>query len=184
MKPPGLDSEDAEEAGDEGAALAEPVSEFIRFLIAEWEGQGKKLNALAKEARLAKSMPSQIKAGTSGGGFYSAARLAVPLGYRDLPDLVNAAYEWWHSDRKTRPQRRVAGGTSAARASLELVAGGLGYTSDEVDTAAMVASMVRGADAPIPRDTAEELLSRARLFIRDGARSIADLSLKRSRLTR
>lgn len=65
---------------------------------------GKKLYVLAAEANIAKSMPSQIKARTSGASFYSASKLAKPLGFRDLPDLVNAAWTWWHSpDRSQIP---------------------------------------------------------------------------------
>jgi hypothetical protein len=81
----------------------EPVSEFLRTLITKWEADGRKLKDLAKAADLAKSMPSQIKARTSNASFYSASRLAKPFGYRDLPDLVQAAYKWWRSDRSTLP---------------------------------------------------------------------------------
>lgn len=167
------DKGDTHTGEDQGEDVAEPVSEFLRFLIAEWEAEGKLLYVLADQAGLAKSMPSQIKAGTSNASFYSASRLAAPLGYRDLPSLVTAAYAWWKSDRKARPERRGVGGKSAARLSLEAAAAELGYTADEVDTAAMVAAMVRG-DAELSREKAEELLSRARLFIRDGARSVAE----------
>ena len=152
--------------------LAEPVSEYLRFLITEWEDAGKTLKDLAAQAGLAKSMPSQIKARTSNASFYSATKLGPIFGYRDLPSLVTAAYAWWKSDRKTRPERR-AGGKSTARLMLETVAAEQGYTADEVDTAAMVAAMVRG-DAAIRKETATELLARARLFIRDGARSVID----------
>ncbi len=81
----------------------EPVSEFLRELIRRWESDGRKLKDLAEAASLAKSMPSQIKARTSNASFYSASKLATPLGYRDLPDLVQAAYAWWASDRATIP---------------------------------------------------------------------------------
>lgn len=82
--------------------VAEPVSEFLRFLIDRWEADGRLLKDLAAEAELAKSMPSQIKARTSDASFYSASRLAVPLGYADLPALVTAAYAWWRSADRTQ----------------------------------------------------------------------------------
>ena len=71
----------------------DPVSEFIRELIAQWERADKKLKYLAKAAGLAPSMPSQIKARTSAATFYTATRLARPFGYRDLPALVDAAWK-------------------------------------------------------------------------------------------
>lgn len=95
-----------------GEKTSDPVTEFIRFLITEWETAGKKLYVLAKEAGLAKSMPSQIKAKTSDASFYSATKLAGPFGYADFPELVVAAYQWWHSDRSTRP----AGSAESAQA--------------------------------------------------------------------
>lgn len=82
----------------------EPVSEFIRFLMERWQADGKRLNALTDAAGVAQSLASQIKARTSDATFYSASRFARPLGYRDLPHLVIAAYEWWGSkDRNQMP---------------------------------------------------------------------------------
>ncbi len=93
-----------EVADDPQAKELEPVSEFIRFLIDRWSADGKLLKDLAQSAGLAKSMPSQIKARTSDATMYSARKLAKPLGYKDLPDLVNAAWRWWHSkDRAVAP---------------------------------------------------------------------------------
>ena len=158
---------------DDEEEAPEPVSEYLRFLIAEWEGEKKTLKDLAAQAKLAKSMPSQIKARTSNASFYSATKLAPIFGYRDLPALVTAAYAWWKSDRKTRPEKRGGAGKSAARAALEAAATEHGYSPEEVDTAAMLVAMVRG-DVTLREETAAELLSRARLFIRDGARSVAD----------
>lgn len=98
----------------------EPVSEFLRHLIERFEAGGGKLKDLAHEAGLAKSMPSQIKARTSNASFYSAAKLAPPLGYRDLPDLVVAAYTWWSSDRsKTPPGAAETPATEAMRIAAE-----------------------------------------------------------------
>ncbi len=79
----------------------DPVSEFIRFLIEDWEAKGAKLYVLAERAGLAKSMPSQIKARTSDASFYSAAKFANAFGFRDLPELVTAAYAWWRSSDRT-----------------------------------------------------------------------------------
>lgn len=91
--------------------VAEPVSEFLRFLIERWEAGGGRLNALAAQAGLAQSMTSQIKLKTSNASFYSAAKLAGPLGYEDLPALVTAAYAWWRSaDRAVMPEGE--GGTA------------------------------------------------------------------------
>lgn len=88
----------------EKAKPDDPTTEFIRFLIDRWEKDGKLLKDLAAAAELAKSMPSQIKAGTSAASFYSAAKLARPLGYADLPALVVAAWDWWRSgDRSVVP---------------------------------------------------------------------------------
>lgn len=82
---------------------SDPVSDFIRHLIDRWEASGGKLKALAAEAGLAQSMPSQIKARTSNASFYSASKLAKPFGYADLPDLVNAAWTWSRGDRQVIP---------------------------------------------------------------------------------
>ena len=110
--------------------VAEPVSEFIRFLIERWEADGKLLKDLAKAAVLAKSMPSQIKGRTSDASFYSAAKLARPLGYNDLPDLVFAAYTWWRS-----PDRTQVPGTDQASPVAEAIRLALSYsvTQDQID---------------------------------------------------
>lgn len=106
----------------------EPVSEFIRFLITRWEGDGKKLYELAAQAGLAKSMPSQLKARTSDASFYSATKLAKPLGYADLPDLVHAAWAWWHSDRTVVP----AGAAESPRAEAMRLAAQYGVTQQQI----------------------------------------------------
>lgn len=110
----------------------EPVSEFLRHLILEWESAGKKLYVLAREAGLAKSMPSQIKGNTSDAGFYSAAKLAPVFGYRDLPDLVSAAYVWWRSKDKTQtpPSSAESPVAAAVRAALEFA-----VTQEQIDRA-------------------------------------------------
>jgi len=77
----------------------EPISAFIRELIRRWQNDGKLIKDLAKEAGLAPSMPSQIKAKTSDATFYTASKLARPFGYRDLPALVLAGWEWFHEGR-------------------------------------------------------------------------------------
>lgn len=125
-------SEDGATIHDMGEAKskdAEPVSEFIRELIGRWEGEGKFLKDLASAAGLAKSMPSQIKARTSDATLYSATKLARPLGYVDLPDLVNAAYAWWHSsDRTVIPESS----TDAPRAEAIRLAEKYGVTQEQV----------------------------------------------------
>lgn len=168
-------------AAEKSEKDVDPVSEFLRFLIDEWQEQGKLMKDLAEQAGLAKSMPSQIKARTSDASFYSASRLARPLGFRDLPDLVDAAYTWWGGDRTKRPEKPTNHPPGmTAGSELAAVGAELGYSSTEVDTAAMVASMVRG-NAPLSREKAAELLQRARMFINDGARSIAEANAKKSR---
>ncbi len=161
--------------------VAEPVSEYLRFLIADWERKGGKLYVLAEQAGLAKSMPSQIKARTSDASFYSAAKLAAPLGYPDLPSLVQAAYAWWNSvDRTVRPETGAPPpARTFAHASLVAAARELGYSDAEVETAALATAMVR-IDAPLPREKASELLARARFFIRDGARSVREVAARDS----
>ena len=116
--------------------VAEPVSEFIRFLIERWEADGKKLKDLAATAvgengkGLAKSMPSQIKLRTSDASFYSAAKLAGPLGYADLPELVTAAYAWWRSADRTQLPTNGRGSpvAEAIRDALKY-----GVTQDQID---------------------------------------------------
>lgn len=112
--------------------VAEPVSEFIRWLIERWEADGKLLKTLAAEAGLAKSMPSQIKARTSDASFYSASKLAVPLGYRDLPDLVTAAYAWWRSKDRSRLPESTA---ESPIAEGMRVAMNYGVTQAQIDRA-------------------------------------------------
>ena len=107
----------------------EPVSEFLRFLISRWEADGKKLYRLAEEAGLAKSMPSQIKAKTSDASLYSARKFAKPFGYADLPDLVNAAWTWWHSDRSEKP----ASAAESPRAEALRLAESYGVTRAQID---------------------------------------------------
>lgn len=156
--------------------VAEPVSEYVRFLISRWEADGRRLYVLAKLAGLAKSMPSQIKAGTSDVGFYSAERLAGPLGYRNLPSLVEAAYVWWNSaDRTKKPEAPEMRAQIPAPPNLRAVAAERGYTDVEVETAAMVAEMAGRDASALPPNKAEELLQRARLFIQDSARSVEEI---------
>lgn len=108
---------------------AEPVSEFLRFLIAKWE-ETRFIYELAAEAGLAKSMPSQIKLRTSDASFYSARKLARPLGYRDLPDLVVAAYAWWNST-----DRAIVPASTAEAPVAEAMRVALTYrvTQDQID---------------------------------------------------
>ncbi|MCL2724799.1 MAG: hypothetical protein FWD69_10220 [Polyangiaceae bacterium] len=72
----------------------EPVSEFLRHLIAQWEAEGKMIKDLAAEAGVAQSLPSQLKARTTNASFYSATKLAKPFGFPDLAALVSAALAW------------------------------------------------------------------------------------------
>lgn len=102
--------------GQDREKVSEPVSEFLRFLITRWEQDGKTLKSLAQAATLAQSMPSQIKARTSDASFYSAAKLAGPLGYTDLPELVTAAYAWWRSDRSEAPDTSATSASPVAEA--------------------------------------------------------------------
>lgn len=108
---------------------AEPVSEFIRELITRWEQSGKLLKDLAAESGMAKSMPSQIKARTSDATLYSARKLAKPLGYADLPDLVNAAWAWWYSDRKSLP----TSAPEAPRTEAIRLAESYGVSREQID---------------------------------------------------
>ncbi len=107
---------------------SDPTTEFIRVLIRRWEDGGGKLKDLAAAAGLAKSMPSQIKARTSAASFYSATKLAKPFGYADFPDLVNAAWTWWQSDRTQIP----AGHVETPRAEAMRLAVGYGVTQDQI----------------------------------------------------
>lgn len=107
---------------------SDPVSEFLRELISRWEASGKLIKDLAKAAGLAKSMPSQIKARTSNASFYSAAKLAKPFGYKDLPDLVSAAWTWWESDRKTIP----GGHRETARTEAMRIVAEYGVTQEQM----------------------------------------------------
>lgn len=112
----------------EKESIDDPVSEFIRELIRRWEGSGKKLYVLAAQAGLARSMPSQIKARTSAASFYSATKLSRPLGYADLPELVNAAWAWWHSaDRSQIPELSI----ESARAEALRLAHSYGVNADQ-----------------------------------------------------
>jgi len=62
----------------------EPVSEYVRALIEQWEQSGKQLKDFAEKAGLGKSMPSQIKARTSNVTNYSGAKIAAIWGM-ELP---------------------------------------------------------------------------------------------------
>jgi len=107
----------------------DPTSRFIRFLIAEYEEGGGKLKDLAAKAGLAKSMPSQIKARTSGASFYSAAKFARVFGYRDLAHLVAAAAVWAQQEDQTkRPSGQETPREEAVRLAL-----GYGLTVEQID---------------------------------------------------
>jgi hypothetical protein len=119
-----------EMATSAAAKEPEPVSEFIRMLIERWVSEGRRLKDLAAAAGLAKSMPSQIKARTSDATLYSARKLAKPLGYADLPDLVNAAWTWWHSrDRSVVPSSAA----EAPQAVALRIAEQYGVTEDQIE---------------------------------------------------
>lgn len=77
----------------------EPVSEFVRQLLEEWETSGKTFKALAKAAGLGTSMPSQIKGRTSDVTNYSGPKLAKVFGMT-YPELVSRAYEWWAAKQR------------------------------------------------------------------------------------
>lgn len=70
----------------------EPVTDLIRQRLRELKSGGRTYKDVAREAGLAPSMISQLMLETSQATIYNATRLAKPLGYRDLPALVNAAY--------------------------------------------------------------------------------------------
>ncbi len=72
----------------------EPVSEYVRMLMSEWEAAGKTLKDLAAAAGLGSSMPSQIKNRSSDVTNYSGPKLAKAL-EMTYPELVKRAYEWW-----------------------------------------------------------------------------------------
>ena len=110
--------------------VSDPVTEFIRFRITQWENEGKTLKALAEVSGMAKSMPSQIKARTSDATFYSATKLAGPFGYKNLPDLVNAAWQWWHS-----ADRSVSPASSAGSPRTEAIALAMSYGVTEAQIA-------------------------------------------------
>lgn len=78
----------------------QPLADYVRKLIAEWEeknGKGK-LNILARQAGVAKSLPSQIKAGLGVGG-RSLPGFARAFGMRE-DELKEQAYEWWLREGK------------------------------------------------------------------------------------
>lgn len=88
-----------------GGKDAEPLAEFVRHLIRQWEARGRTLRQLKLDAGWPKSnsQVDQIKKGSSVTE-YTGTKLAVPLGYQDFPDLVSAAYRWWRSqDRALIP---------------------------------------------------------------------------------
>lgn len=109
----------------------EPVSEFIRSrIIAMKTESGITYKALAKSANLAPSMLSQIIARTSDATFYSAGRLARPLGFRDVPTLVSAAYAAWHKSPAVADDEPYPALAAAVRIGLEW-----GITAAQVDRA-------------------------------------------------
>lgn len=71
----------------------QPISDYVRKLIREWEASGRLLQDLARAAHVAKSMPSQVKKGT-GVGSRSRAGFARAFGMTD-EQLVERAFEWW-----------------------------------------------------------------------------------------
>lgn len=113
-----------------------PLAEFVRLLIQRWEDEGKTLRALKIAAEWPKtnSQVDQIKAGSSVTE-YSGSKLAKPLGYKDFPDLVAAAYAWWRAGRKAIPKSeaetplaeaiRIARGYAVTQAQIERAIAGV-----------------------------------------------------------
>lgn len=74
----------------------EPVSDYVRKLIHEWEAKGKLLKDLAHIARTAPSMPSQVKKGT---GVGSRSRAGFARAFEMTEDqLIERAFEWWKKE--------------------------------------------------------------------------------------
>lgn len=158
----------------EKSSPPEPINEYLRFLIDKWEHDGRTLKSLAQAAGVGQSVPSQLKAKTTGAGFTTAEKLAKPLGYGSLEDLVKAAYAWWNSSRVERPDADLSGRTPVTL-TIERVAGNAGYSPEEAEIAATVAAFCR-ADSHMSDETALELLARARFFLHDSRRSLVDLT--------
>lgn len=151
------------------ADLPDPITDYLRFLMGEWERSGKTIKSLAAAAGVAKSLPSAIKLGTVNAGFYSVSKFAKVFGYFGYEDFVKAAYSWDRTGRTARPD--VAGdGQSPATTLLAKMGIELGYSPEEVEIAALLTSFV-SPTAEISKDVAVEMLDRARWFLRDGRRA-------------
>lgn len=87
------------------ASREEPLAEFVRLLIGRWEASGQSLRSLKLAAGWTKSnsQVDQIKKGSSVTE-YTGSKLAAPLGYRDFPTLVSAAYTWWGAKQRGEPE--------------------------------------------------------------------------------
>jgi hypothetical protein len=100
----------------------QPIADFTRMKIREWEESGRELKELAHIAALAKSHPSQVKGGVLGVGPRAIPGYAKAFGMSP-GDYVAAAYEWFATHGRQVAETVEHDDLPARKAALEVVRG-------------------------------------------------------------